>query len=45
LRSAIDSTILWAKKEKLGKKTIQLLDTFVDGANVFLTNLVKEHRK
>ncbi|MDR2369364.1 MAG: hypothetical protein LBD63_01935 [Mycoplasmataceae bacterium] len=41
LRSAIDKTILWAKKEKLGKQTMKLLNTLVDGVGIFLTALVK----
>jgi hypothetical protein len=32
---------LWAKKEKLGKQTIKLLDTLVDSVSVFLTTLIK----
>jgi hypothetical protein len=42
LRSAIDETVLWAKKEKLGKQTLKLLDTLVDGFAVFLTSLIKD---
>jgi hypothetical protein len=41
LRNAIDKTVAWAKKEKLGRQTLKLLDTLVDGAGVFLTTLVK----
>jgi hypothetical protein len=42
LRNAIDRTVAWAKKEKLGKQTLKLLDTLVDGVGVFLTSLVRK---
>jgi hypothetical protein len=45
LRNAIDKTVAWAKKEKLGKQTLALLDSLVDGVSVFFTALVKDKRE
>ncbi|MDR3257946.1 MAG: hypothetical protein LBT17_04050 [Mycoplasmataceae bacterium] len=44
VREAMDETIKWAKKEKLGKQTKKFVDLLVDGIAIFLTNLVEERK-
>jgi hypothetical protein len=44
VREAMDETIKWAKKEKLGKQTKKFVDLLVDGIAIFLTNLVEEQK-
>ncbi|MDR1991704.1 MAG: hypothetical protein LBP70_03185 [Mycoplasmataceae bacterium] len=42
LRKALNETSTWAKKVKLRKQTMKLLDLLTEGAGVFLLSLIRE---